>query len=163
MDVPLETFRGILRELFSEVYAGPNRDYTWFIENEPGSGLFGTLSALSAEDVSRPSPSGSTIAAHTEHLRWSLALTNALVRGETPKQDWTESWRVRVVDEAAWDALRHDLMREYETLLATMEQQENFSDANLLTGAMALTPHAAYHLGAIRQLVSTLEPRAGVR
>lgn len=153
-DIPLETFRTGLRELFSEVYAGPNRDHTWFIENEPDSGFLGTLEKLSPEDASRPSPSGSTIAGHAEHLRWSLSVTNATIRGEVPEQDWAESWRVTDVDDAAWTVLRADLKREYETLLAAMAQQEDLSDPQLLTGALALVPHAAYHLGAVRQRVS---------
>ena len=155
-DIPLTTFRTVLRDLFSEAYAGPNHDYTWFIDNKPDSGLLGTLSGLSAEDASRPSPTGSTIAGHAEHLRWSLAITNAMVRGEDPEQDWAESWRVTEVDEGTWDTLRADLKLEYETLHAGMAQQEDFSDPQMLTGALALVPHAAYHLGAIRQLVNAL-------
>jgi hypothetical protein len=145
-------FKEALLELFSEAYTGPNHAYTWFIDNAPGSGLFGTLGALSAEEASRPGPSGATIAAHAEHLRWSLALANAFARGEEPKVDWKESWTVRTVDAEAWESLRSELRQEYETLHAALSKQADFSDRQLLTGIMALVPHAAYHLGAIRQL-----------
>lgn len=147
-------FKASLLELFSEAYTGPNHPYTWFIGNEPGSGIFGTLSSLSAADASRAGLSGATVAAHTEHLRWSLAHANAFARGETPAGDWAESWTVSAVDETAWNALRAELRREYETLYAVIAQQDDFSDPQMLTGVMALAPHAAYHLGAIRQLVS---------
>lgn len=146
------TFREVLLELFSEAYTGPNHAYTWFTDNAPGSSLFGTLESLSAKEASQPGSSGATIAAHAAHLRWSLALANAYARGEAPQADWKESWTVRQVDADAWERLKNDLRREYETLYAALERQEDFSDQQLLTGIMALVPHAAYHLGAIRQL-----------
>ena len=152
-----EAFKESLLELLSEAYTGPNHAYTWFIGNEPGSGLFGTLDGLSAEDASRAQNHGSTVAAHTEHLRWSLAHANAFARGETPPGSWPESWSVREVDAGAWDDLRATLRREFEALLRAIEQQEDFSDPQMLTGIMALAPHAAYHLGAIRQMVARPE------
>lgn len=148
-----EALKEGLLELFSEAYTGPNHAYTWFIGNDPDSGLFGTLAPLSAEKASREGPSGATIAAHTEHLRWSLALANAFARGEIPTGKWAESWSVREVDAEAWDDLRAALRREYDTLLEAMKQQEDFSDPQLLRGMLALIPHAAYHLGAIRQMM----------
>lgn len=111
MDVPLETFRSVLRELFGEAYTGPNQTYTWFIDNKPDSGILGTLSGLSAEDAARKGPTGSTIAAHTEHLRWSLALANAFTRGENPTPSWAESWTITAVDASVWDTLCADLRR----------------------------------------------------
>lgn len=151
-----ETLRNVLLELFKEAYTGPNGPHTWFIDNRPGSGLLGTLEGVSAEDASKASPSGSTIAGHAEHLRWSLALTNAYVRGENPTPSWAESWTLRTVDAAAWEELRADLRREYEAVFAALGRLEGVSDPQMLTGILALTPHAAYHLGAVRQLVNAL-------
>lgn len=150
-----DAFKEALLELFSEAYTGPNHAYTWFIDNKPGSGLFGTLAPLSAEAASEEGPSGATIAAHTEHLRWSLAYANAFARGEVPEGGWSESWSLRVVDAAAWDELRAALRCEFETLLEAIKRQEDFSDLQMLIGIMALVPHAAYHLGAVRQLALT--------
>jgi len=147
-------FRESLLELLSEAYTGPNHAHTWFIGNEPGSGLLGTLAKLSAEEASRTGPSGTTVAAHTEHLRWSLAHANAFARGETPPGGWDKSWSVRAVDAAAWDDLRAALREEYDTLLGALRKQDDWSDPQMLTGVMALAPHAAYHLGAVRQLVA---------
>lgn len=151
-----EALRSVLLELFAEAYTGPNGPHTWFTDNRPGSGLLGTLGGVRAEDASRPSPTGSTIAGHAEHLRWSLALTNAYVRGENPTPNWAESWTVTTVDAEAWDNLRADLRREYEEVLAALGRQKDVSDPQTLTGILALTPHAAYHLGAIRQRVNAL-------
>lgn len=147
-----EVFEESLLELLSEAYTGPNHAHTWFIGNKPGSGLFGTLDALSAEAASKEQPSGTAVAAHTEHLRWSPAHANAFARGEVPTGVWSASWSVRTVDASAWDKLRADLRREYDALLAAIEQREDFSDPQMLTGMLALIPHAAYHLGAIRQM-----------
>lgn len=152
-----EAFKESLLELLSEAYTGPNHAYTWFIGNEPGSGLFGTLEKLSAEAASKEQPSGTTVAAHTEHLRWSLAHANAFARGEVPAGNWAESWSLRVVDAAAWDDLRAALRREFEALLEAIKQRGDFSDPQMLTGITALVPHAAYHLGAIRQMVARPE------
>lgn len=152
-----DVLRNVLLELFTEAYTGPNGPNTWFIDNRPGSGLFGTLDRVSAEDASRLSPTGSSIAAHAEHLRWSLALTSAYVRGENPTPSWAESWTVKTVDVEAWKKLQADLRREYEEVAAALGRQEDFFDPKMLTGIVALTPHAAYHLGAVRQLVNALQ------
>lgn len=151
------TFKASLLELFSEVYTGPNHAHTWFIGNEPDSGLFGTLAGLSPEAASQAGPSGATVAAHAEHLRWSLAMANAFAKGAESYAPWSESWTVSTVDADAWRKLRADLQLEYETLLAAINAQDDFSDPQLLTGMLALVPHAAYHLGAIRQLALNVE------
>jgi hypothetical protein len=148
-----DAFKASLLELFREAYEGKTKSYTWFIDDE---GLFQTLETLSAEDASSEGPSGSTIAAHAEHLRWSLALANAFARGEQPETKWSESWTVKTVAADGWDKLRENLRREYETLRAALERREDFSDPQLLTGVLALVPHAAYHLGAIRQMARAL-------
>ena len=149
-----QLFKQAFLELFTEAYAGPaDHSSTWFTNNEPDAALFGTLRHLSAEEASTPpAPGVSTVAAHTEHLRWSLALANAYVRGEMPQADWEESWAVQSVDPQVWDRLRAELRQEYETLRRAIEAREDWSHPQLVTGALAQVPHAAYHLGAIRQL-----------
>src|SRR4030066_131531 len=66
--------------LFSEAYAGPpNPSSTWFIDNEPDSGILGIIAGVSATEASwsfRKNDPGTTIVAHVEHLRWSLAAAN---------------------------------------------------------------------------------------
>jgi hypothetical protein len=155
--IPNETFRKVLLELFSEAYSGPNHAYTWFIDNAPKSGLLGTLEDITSEEASRTFvENGSTIAAHTEHLRWSLALSNAYMRGEQPKSPWSESWLVKIVNADEWNMLRTNLRSEYEILRQGIERQQDFSDEQILTGAFAFVAHAAYHLGSIRQMKKLL-------
>jgi hypothetical protein len=155
--IPNEMFRKVLLELFSEAYDGPSKNYTWFIDNAPKSGMLGTLEDISSEEASRTFvENGSTIAAHTEHVRWSLALSNAYMRGEQPKSPWSESWLVKTVNADEWNTLRSSLRSEYETLRAGIEKQQGFSDEQILTGAFGFVAHAAYHLGSIRQMKKLL-------
>ena len=144
-----------LMGLFTEAYEGANSSF--FSDGGKG-GLLGTLDKLSASLASSPiAPDGLTIAAHAEHLRWSLANLNATVEGAPWNPDWSESWRVRQLDPAAWDELRADLRREYE---ATLETMRNLDLAHLepmiFTGVVATIAHGAYHLGAIRAALNAL-------
>jgi hypothetical protein len=143
-------------ELLTEAYDGPpNPSYTWFIDNEPDAGILGILEGVSAAEASTSvdgsGESGTTIASHTEHLRWSLAMMNSAIRGE-PLEEWKESWNVLDMEAAGWDRLRADLRAEFETVRTALQSQTELPEA-YLSGTMALLPHAAYHLGNIRQMV----------
>jgi hypothetical protein len=150
--------RAVIRsvvDLLAEAYAGPpDPSSTWFIDNEPDSGVLGLLAGVSAAEASTSvhasAAAGSTIASHAEHLRWSLANMNAAIRGE-PLGDWKESWGTLTVDSAGWDRVRSDLRAEFETLREALLKQAEVPE-EYLTGLFALLPHAAYHLGTIRQL-----------
>jgi hypothetical protein len=155
--IPNENFRKVLLELFTEAYDGPNHRYTRFIDNAPKSGLLGTLEDISSEEASKTFvENGSSIAAHTEHIRWVLALSNAYVRGEGAQPDWAESWLVKTVTPNEWNTLRTSLHNEVETLKQGISNQADFSDEQILTIAVAFVAHAAYHLGAIRQMKKLL-------
>ena len=156
-DISVKSFTQAVVVLLTEAYAGPpNPSSTWFIDNEPDSGILGVLKQVSAEEASRPvdgeGKPGSTIAANAEHLRWSLSRANAYLRGEVPEGRWQESWQLIRADPAHWDKLRADLRSEYETLRAAILRQDDLQDEYLL-GVLALIPHAAYHLGTIRQMI----------
>ena len=143
--------------LLTEAYAGPpDPSSTWFIDNEPDSGVLGIVANVSAAEASKSvdgsGESGTTIAANVEHLRWSLSMMNAAIRGETFEGKWKESWRLLTVDNASWDALRNELRAEFEMLCQDLQAQTDLPE-QYLTGTLALLPHAAYHLGTIRQMV----------
>ncbi len=146
-------------EFFEEVYDGPKHSYTWFIGNDPGSGLLGTLSTLNAAEASTPLiEGGTTIAAHVEHLRWSLEKANKFMRGEKPEMVWSESWSVRVVDEASWVKMINQVREEYSSAVEQIKYAMWESEEQVLE-VLALAPHAAYHLGAIRQMVLAVKKR----
>jgi len=143
--------------LLTEAYAGPpDPSSTWFIDNEPDSGVLGIVANVSAAEASKSvdgsGESGTTIAANVEHLRWSLSMMNAAVRGENFEGKWKESWRLLTVDNASWDALRNELRAEFEMLCQDLQAQTDLPE-QYLTGTLALLPHAAYHLGTIRQMI----------
>ena len=117
----MNTFVSVIRDLLGEAYAGRAQAPTWFIDHGAHSGVLGTLESIDASDASRATVSGgSSIAAHANHLRWSLRMTNAMMRGQPASRDWAESWAVRRVDDAAWTRLRAELKREYEQLLEAL-------------------------------------------
>jgi hypothetical protein len=143
--------------LLTEAYAGPpDPSSTWFIDNEPDSGILGIIASVSAaeasESVDGSGQPGTTIAANVEHLRWSLSMMNAAIRGETFEGKWKESWLLLEVDDAGWDTLRDNLRAEFEMLCRGLQVQTDLPE-DYLTGTLALLPHAAYHLGTIRQMV----------
>lgn len=143
--------------LLTEAYAGPpDPSSTWFIDNEPDSGILGLIKNVSAAEASRPvngpADPGSTIASHIEHLRWSLAQANAALRGEEYQANWKESWRLIETDPTEWDRLREQLRTEFESVREGIRHQPTLP-GDYLTGVLALIPHAAYHLGTIRQMI----------
>jgi lactoylglutathione lyase len=143
----------IARELISEAYAGPTPEWSWFVNTEPDSGVFGSIKNLTAEQASaEPSPGGRSIAAHVEHLRWSLETVNRTLRGEPWEPDWSASWTVQTVDDFQWQSLQAALRKEFEELRNTLNEDLDVSDPRMFQGLFALAPHAAYHLGTIRQI-----------
>lgn len=155
--VSTDVFVNSFVELLTEAYEGPpNPSSTWFIDNEPDTGILGILDRVSAEEASKSihkdNDRGSTIAANVEHLRWSLANTNAAMRGETFNTKWSESWELLNADQAEWDRLRQALRTEFEALREGIKGQMQVPDEYII-GILALLPHAAYHLGTIRQMV----------
>lgn len=60
---------GILHEL----YIGTEDESTWVIDAKPGYGFTRTIKTVTAQEASTPIVNGgSTIAAHTYHLKWSI-------------------------------------------------------------------------------------------
>ena len=149
--------------LFSEAYAGPaDPSSTWFIDNEPDSGILGLISGVSATEASwsaNHNDPGTTIASHVEHLRWSLANANEALEGKEYQGNWKESWNTLHADEPEWESLKKGLRSEFERLLGNLQKQAEMP-GDYLTGVMALLPHAAYHLGTIRQLIERARSNA---
>lgn len=147
-----------ITKLLTEAYAGPpDPRSTWFIDNEPNSGILGILAGVSAEEASTSvdgsGETGTTIASHAEHLRWSLAMMNAAIRGEPFQGSWKESWRLIQADPLEWDRLRDALRAEYDTLQNALKIQFKLAEEEYLIGLLALLPHAGYHLGNLRQMI----------
>lgn len=154
--------RDIFLEQFAEIYHGvPNGNPTWIVSNEQGSGVFGSIEDLTAEQASAKPCGGLSIAAHVEHLRWSFSYSLAFFRGEHPSPNWSGSWSVDEVDEGHWRQLQHDLKTEYHSLVGAIEAHDDWSNRAMRAGTLALVPHGAYHLGAIRLLRKNLGDSRG--
>jgi hypothetical protein len=141
----------LVTRMLREAFEGAPGPWTYFTDTAPGTGIFGTISGLSAAQASQEGgPGRTTIAGHAQHLSSSLALSTRGLRGESTSRDRSESWTVSVVDDAAWVALQTRLRREYESLLVAVETHTAWDEdaCGVAIGAIA---HTAYHLGAIRQ------------
>ena len=139
-----QIFTEVIQALLTEAFEGSSQ--VWF--SDRNTGLFSSLQDLTAEQVSKTG-----IAAHTEHLRWSLSNVNAMMRGERPAMDWAQSWVVKIVSESEWQELLEQLKLEYQTLQTNMPPNPDLNDRMFVTSGVALVAHAAYHLGAIRQMI----------
>jgi hypothetical protein len=138
--------------LLSEVLDGPPGREAYIL-NGGDRGLLGSLSALSAADASALGANGSSIAAHVDHLRYGFSLMNRWSAGENPfaTADWSASWRRTAVTDPEWAARRQELRDEATRWKGALANPREVNDLEL-AGIIASAAHAAYHLGAIRQM-----------
>ena len=124
--------------------------------NAGDAGLLRSLDRISAAAASAPTPTGSSIAAHVDHLRYGLSLMNRWSAGENPfaDADWSASWKRTAVSEEEWQRLRSDLRAEAARWLDALRTPREVREIEL-NGMIGSIAHLAYHLGAIRQIDST--------
>ena len=142
-----------LATLFKELIDGVPRDPSYML-NTGDVGLHGSLEKLSAEDASRASLGGASIAAHVDHLRYGLALMNQWqsgVKNPWANADWTASWKIHAVTDAEWNRLRRELRSETQRWLDALGDAQP-TDETQLTYMIASIAHLAYHVGAVRQI-----------
>lgn len=141
-----------LAAVFAELVNGSS-DSGGYVLNPRDAGLLRSLERLSAHAVSAPTRTGSTIAAHVDHLRYGLSLMNRWSAGENPfdAADWTASWRKTAVSDDEWAQLRDQLRQEAHHWLEALRTPREVSEVEL-NGVIGSVAHLAYHLGAIRQI-----------
>ncbi|MFB5663820.1 hypothetical protein [Alteribacillus sp. HJP-4] len=144
-----------IKKLLSETFEGNQGNWSWFTESKPGSGLFGTIDPLSAEEASVP-VEGVTIAAHTDHTRYYLWANNQLLEGKTPDLNWDESWEVGTVAKDEWDQIKKGLQREYMKMIEHISEDRNLNSA-ATDNLLAALAHSTYHLGAMRQMIKRVK------
>ena len=144
-----------MKTILSETFEGPEGNSSWFTESKPGSGLFGTIDPLSSEEAS-VLIEGVTIAAHTDHTGYHLWANNLSLEGRKQDFNWAESWEIGSVAHDEWEDIKNGLHHEYMKMTEHISQEHDFnsSTATILLGALA---HAAYHLGAIRQMLKCIK------
>jgi hypothetical protein len=150
-----------LPSLFSEVAFGSPPSGA-FVLNPKDPGLLASLDRLSAEAASANHDGGASIAAHARHVAYGLSLMNRWAAGENPflDADWSAAWRQNEVAEEEWKAVRATLRRESERWRENLGSSRSVSGVEL-DGVIGSIMHLSYHLGAIRQIDSSLRgPRA---
>ncbi|HEX6751590.1 MAG TPA: DinB family protein [Longimicrobium sp.] len=159
--LPREMVMKAVGMVLAEAYEGPQDPRgTWFVNNAADAGFLPTLDALSAEEASRPPhPGRSTVAAHAGHLRFSLEVSRRWVAGERGPFDWGQSWAVREVDDATWAELRAGIRQEYASFRRALGEAGEL-DFLAFAGVLGAVAHAAYHLGAVKQMVLELRGAA---
>jgi hypothetical protein len=144
----------VLTSLFREMIDGPRGDMA-FIVNPGDRGLLASLAAVPAAQASARPSGRPSIAGHTQHLRFGLALLNKWANGDPnafADASFAESWSHQQVNDDEWRALRQAFEDEARRWLVRLETPREW-DAMTLSGFVSSVAHTAYHMGAIRQLV----------
>jgi len=147
---------GTLVTLFSELVEGAPSSGAYML-NAGDPGLLRSLEKLSATAASSLTATGSSIAAHVDHVRYGLSLMNLWSEGHNPFKDadWSASWKRTTVSEDEWRNLRADLRTEAMRWLSVLRTPRQVREVEL-NGIIGSIAHVGYHLGAIRQINSSL-------
>ena len=152
------TFQRALCKLLVEIFNGPPGEEAYIL-NPGDPGLHRQLESVDASAASsRPMPGKTTIAAHVDHINYGLTLLNRWAAGEAnpwADADWNVSWKHTFVTDDEWRALRARFRHEADTWRQAVTTRTDWDDA-AAAGALASAAHAAYHLGAIRQILAAL-------
>ena len=153
---------GTLGTLLSELVDGASKQGGYML-NPGDQGLLRSLESLSAAEASALTSTGSSIAAHVEHVRYGLSLMNRWSQGENPfdSADWSVGWRKTLVSEPEWRQRIAELRSETTRWTSVVRQPRNVNQIEL-NGMIGSIAHLAYHLGAIRQISArAVGPREG--
>lgn len=153
----LEAFQNNLFLLLQETFASPERPGgTAYLDQR--SGWYPTLEGISAARASRGTvPGGTTVAGHVEHARFHLEVVLRYMEGSRERADWAESWRVQEVTEESWEELKAAFAEAAERAQRALAEVEAWNDRRV-GAALATLAHAAYHLGAVRQMLIATVP-----
>jgi hypothetical protein len=150
--------------LLGELVEGAPKEGGYML-NPGDEGLLRSLEKLPASDASARTPTGSSIAAHVDHVRYGLSLMNRWTQGENPCEtaDWSASWRQTSVSEPEWKERLSELRAEALRWLAALRQTRDVDEIEL-NGMIGSIAHLAYHLGAIRQINTSVRgPAEGTK
>jgi hypothetical protein len=133
-----------------------------FILNPGEPGFLETLRSISAQTASTPpGPGRKSIAAHANHVLYGIELANRALGGEAgvyESADWSVAWKLERVTDDGWQSLIARFAEQSDELIEKTEAGPEWNEV-MLTGSFAIAAHAAYHLGAIRQMLLDLGKR----
>jgi hypothetical protein len=153
-----------LETLLVELVQGAAKDGGYML-NPGDEGLLRSIEKLSASEASARTPTGSSIAAHVDHVRYGLSLMNLWSQGAEPfgTADWSHSWHRTTVSEPEWRQ-RISELRDATTRWTEAIRQPREVDVVELNGMIGSIAHLAYHLGAIRQINQSIRgPAEGTK
>lgn len=149
-----EVFRRELLEALQETFEIHHGIYL-----DKGTSLFETLDGISSVEASQPvGGQCASLAAQVAHVTFYLEiLERHMLRQEVGAVDWGEIWRtVQEVSAEEWTELRQQLVQTYRRIDATLRGLPTWDNEDIISGALAIVVHTAYHLGEIRQALCTL-------
>lgn len=150
----MDSYRRTLLMLMAEIFGVSPLEHGLILDNG-SSGYLAVLADIDAQTASRAlKPGNATLAAHCGHMAWFLENVIRMIDGERNQSNWSESWAIHEVDEAAWTTLRERLRSSYHAVVQRLETRETMSDDDV-AGSLIMITHLAYHLGEIRQMRST--------
>jgi hypothetical protein len=123
-----------------------------YVLNEGDIGLLRSLDRLSSTEASSTLPGRVSVAAHVDHIRYSLHRLNGWA-SNTPlaPPDWGASWRRSRVSSTEWDELRAGLAREVSAWREVLNRESAGDDETFRSLASSVV-HLADHFRALRQL-----------
>ncbi|RYG22530.1 hypothetical protein EON82_16795 [bacterium] len=144
----------LLREAF---YGRPEgKDSTWFVEGREA--ILPTLDEVDAMTASHSPASGVfTLAAHAYHLRYILHWCNTSEGDPRPEGDWESTWAKQVVTDEEWNDLRAEIKERFERAVGWLERDGQLEDEDADLMLLSVLPHVAYHLGAMRVILTLLK------
>lgn len=146
-----------LLAVLREAFEGSDQGWTYFTDSGRDKAIFGSLEGLSAEEASRLW-GGTSVAAHANHVLFSMEASSAWVSGDRSPRNWPESWSVSTVEDAEWRRMQEQIRERYQTLRKTIESSAT-GDEEAFGAAVGAVAHMAYHLGAIRQKLAFAKER----
>jgi hypothetical protein len=151
-------FQRALSNMLTEIFEGPPGKEAYLL-NPGDPGLLRQLATIDAGAASRrPMPGKTTIAAHVDHLHFSLSILNRWAAGEPNPfagADWNGSWQRTTVTDEQWRTLCEGLRHEAEKWRSVVATRTTWDDVGAVA-ALSTAAHTAYHFGAIRQILAGL-------
>jgi hypothetical protein len=130
-----------------------------FVLNPGEPGFLETLKGISAEVASTvPGVGRKPVVSHANHVLYGLELSNRALKGDDAvyqMADWSVAWKLETVSEDEWQNLLGRLEEQSRLVIELVEQPREW-EAIMHTGTFAIAAHAAYHLGAVRQVLRQL-------
>ncbi|MFO7696956.1 MAG: hypothetical protein R6X16_07355 [Anaerolineae bacterium] len=139
--------------LFEEL-AGVSEREEAYVTDGSTAGWLATLEGLSAVQASwSPGPGRPAVLGQSAHLVYCLRWYLSKEVGQPFEPDWAASWQVEPVDEVAWRAHIGAVGSIVKRMADALRSPRDWPEPRL-AAAMIQVTHAAYHLGALRQVAA---------